>query len=69
MPKLPLTKRDKTAKYRDLYKGEFTITLNDDLCCNLCNYVVDSSRKSTVDKHRNRIKHKEELNNRNIITT
>ena len=39
-------------KYVKMYPEEFLINPNNELFCNLCSCLVNTERKSSVDKHR-----------------
>lgn len=61
MSKITETKIDKAKRYRNKYRQEFSIKINDNLDCNLCICIVDVSRKFNVDAHRSTKKHQEEF--------
>ena len=51
------TTKEKFLLYVNKYKDEFTIFKNEQLYCNLCSMVVDSSKKFVVEMHRKSKKH------------
>lgn len=48
---------EKSKKYAKKYPNEFTVTPNNDIFCNICSKIIDSSRKSSIDSHRISKKH------------
>ena len=62
-PNINLQKLERKSRiYINKYRGEFVISLNGKLICNLCFKEVHHKRKSLVDEHKAGKKHQSHLN-------
>lgn len=61
MPKVSTSDRFKCQAVVKNFSGEFQLTPDGGLYCKLCACVVDGTRKSSVDKHRQTAKHQRKL--------
>jgi hypothetical protein len=61
MSKPSKNSNEKIHFYAKKFPAEFEMHPSNKLYCKLCNCIVNSSRKSTLDKHRNSKKHQERL--------
>ena len=52
MPKIPLTKHEKSSIYAQKYPSEFRVLPNGELICKLCDKPVNSDKKFAIDNHR-----------------
>ena len=50
MPKIPLTKHEKSSIYAQKYPSEFRVLPNGELICKLCDKPVNSDKKFAIDK-------------------
>ena len=52
MPKILLTKHEKSSIYAQKYPSEFRVLPNGELICKLCDKPVNSDKKFAIDNHR-----------------
>ena len=67
MPKVKTTYAYKIQLIVLEFPDEFMESINNQLCCNLCNCAVSCYKRFLVDSHRNTSKHRKALGSRSEI--
>ena len=57
MPKVITTYAYKIQSIVKEFPEEFMESINNQLCCNLCNYAVSCNKRFLIDSHQNTSKH------------